>query len=87
MFFFNLKLIAGLEIRVVHHDVRMRDAALVVIVINDGDLERAERAFAPAEQIVRPFGDESPQRVDVDLIARIGADDELLIGYRGFTPV
>ena len=69
---------AGIQIRVVDDDVSMRDAMLVVVVIDGGNLERADAAVL-SELALAPKRDELAQRGKVDAVFGIGTDHEMLV--------
>ena len=75
----GLHAVAGAEVRVVHDDVRVRYAAVVVVVVDDGDL-------VVAEVLERPRARELAQRRQVDVVAGVRREHEVLERARGLTP-
>ena len=63
------------QVGVVHDDVGVGDVALVVVVVDDGDLE-------VGEALSRPSGREPPQAVECDAVPGVGGDDVVLVGAR-----
>ena len=66
----------GLEVGVVHHDVGVHDAALVVVMVDDGRLE-------PREVLGDPRARQVAERLEGDAVPRVGAQDVVLVGPRG----
>ena len=75
----GLHAVAGAEVGVVHDDVRVRYAAGVVVVVHDGDL-------VVAEVLERPRARELAQRRQVDVVAGVRREHEVLERARGLTP-
>ena len=75
----GLHAVAGAEVRVVHDDVRVRYAAGVVVVVHDGDL-------VVAEVPERPRARELAQRRQVDVVAGVRREHEVLERPRGLSP-
>lgn len=75
----GLHAVAGAEVRVVHDDVRVGYAAGVVVVVDDDDL-------VVAEVLERPRARELAQRRQVDAVARVRREHEVLERARGLSP-
>lgn len=75
----GLHAVAGAEVGVVHDDVRVRYAAGVVVVVDDGDL-------VVAEVLERPRARELAQRSQVDVVAGVRREHEVLERARGLAP-
>ena len=74
----GLHAVAGAEVGVVHDDVRVRYAAGVVVVVHDGDL-------VVAEVLESPRARELAQRSQVDVVAGVRREHEVLERARGLS--
>ena len=71
----GLHAVAGLQVHVVDDHVRMGDAPLVVLVVDDRHLVIREVRTDPC--LGKP-----PKGREVDAVLRVGRDDEVLEGAR-----
>ena len=71
---------AGFDIGVVDDDVRVRDAVLVVVVVDDGHL-------VVPEMLLRPSDCELAQAIQVDLVGGVGANDVVAVCDGGLAAV